>query len=315
MFNLIPMLLLGLLPLGVPVNQTGDSTKYTILEESTDQLRFRSSSGIEFRCALIQPGEFEMGDKKAYTSNKLLRGMMRVAGHGSAQPSDAGPIRKTTITKGFYILDTKVTAEAYCEFLNEVKAEKDRWIILRLPILGGYSQIRLKEGRYVPFDKLERAAVSTATWDGANAYCEWLSKKLGRKVRLPTEAEWEFCAKGPEGRHYPWGQSRSQQVNYGYFIGADDPPNMIAKAYPANATPQRVYDMIGPVAEWCCDRYQRKYDLNDTVDPQGPPRNEDQARVLRGRRTETTYRAHSLPEASVSAGIYGFRFVVKERGR
>lgn len=305
-------ILLSFWSFSTPLGQAGDQYKYSILEENSEQLRFRSNSGIEFRCVLIKPSEFEMGDKKRYVSNKLLRGAMTLAGHGSAHPSDAGPIRKTKISKGYYILDTKVTAEAYCEFLNEVNHEKNRWIVLRLPVIGGYSEINLKEGRYVPFDKLERAVVSTATWHGASAYCEWLSKKLGRKVRLPTEAEWEFCAKGPEGKEYPWGPTRDNKVNYGYFILPDDPQHTFAKAYPANATPQQVYDMIGPVAEWCSDLYQRKYDINDIVDPKGPKNNDDGAHVLRGRRLETTYRDKNLPEASVGAGIYGFRFVVEE---
>jgi len=304
-------ILLSFLSFSIPLSQAGDQYKYSILEENSDQLRFRSNSGIEFRCVNIKPGEFEMGDKKGYSSNKWLRGAMTLAGHGSAHPSDAGPVRKTKITKGYYILDTKVTADAYCEFLNEVKREKESWIIPG-SFLGGYSVIRLKERRYFPLEKRSHAFVSTTTWHGATAYCEWLSRKLGRKVRLPTEAEWEFCAKGQEGREFPWGKTRDNNVNYGYLIGPDDPAYQLAKSYPANATPQKVYDMIGPVAEWCSDLYQRKYDLHDTVDPQGPKRNEDQARVLRGRRVKTTYRDNTLPDASMSGGIYGFRFVVEE---
>ena len=305
-------ILLSLWPSSVLSHQSDDQYSYSIVVEDLEQLRFRSSGGITFRCVYIKPGEFDMGDKKRYVTNKLLRGVMTVVGHGSAQPSDAGPVRKTKISKGFYVLDTKVTAEAFCEFLNEVKPEKKRWIILGLPFIGGYSVVRFEEGRYFPLDKLERAPVSTVTWNGACAYCEWLSKKLGKKVRLPTEAEWEYCAKGPESREYPWGNSFDNNANYGYFTRADDPKNALAGAYPANATPQKVYDLIGPVAEWCSDRYQRQYDLADNIDPQGPKQNDDEARVLRGRRIETTYRSYSLPDASVGAGIYGFRFVVEE---
>lgn len=305
------MILLSFWSFSTPVSQTGDQSRYSILEENSNQLRFRSNSGIEFRCVHIKSGEFEMGDKKRYPSNKWLRGAMTLAGQGSAHPSDAGPVRKTKITKGYYILDTKVTADAYCEFLNEVRREKESWIIPG-SFLGGYSVLQLKNGRCVPMEKREQAFVSTTTWHGATAYCEWLSKKLGRKVRLPTEAEWEYCAKGQEGRDFPWGKIRDNNVNYGYLIGPDDPPCQLAKAYPANATPQKVFDMMGPVAEWCSDLYQSKYDLHDTVDPQGPKRNEDQARVLRGRRVETTFRAKSLPDGSMTGGIYGFRFVVEE---
>lgn len=303
-------ILLSFWPFSIQMGQSDGHSSYSIIQETPDQIQIRSNSGIEFRCVFIKPGEFEMGDKKRYASNKLVRGAMTLAGHGSAHPSDAGPVRTTKITKGYYILDTKVTADAYCEFLNEAKQEKESWIIAG-SFLGGYSVIRLKDGRYIPVEKRDRAFVSTTTWHGATAYCEWLSRKLGRKVRLPTEAEWEYCAKGQEGREFPWGKIRDNNVNYGYLIAPDDPPHKLAKAYPANATPQKVYDMIGPIAEWCNDLYQRKYDLHDTVDPQGPERNEDQTRVLRGRREETTYRANTLPVASMTGGIYGFRFVVE----
>jgi len=262
----------------------------------------------------MKPGEFEMGDKRAYTPNKLLRGLMKVAGLGSATPSDAGPIRKTTITRGYYILDTKMTADAYCEFLNDAP-KGDKPYVIPGSFLGGYSVLRLKEGRYAPVDKLDRAMVSTTTWHGATAYCEWLSRKLGRKVRLPTEAEWEYCARGNEERNFPWGQSRESTVNYGDETKITHPHCFMAKAFPVNATPQKVYDMIGPVAEWCSDLYERKYDKDDKVDPKGPVKNEDGARVLRGRRIEAGYRQHCLPEATMTAGTFGFRFIVEEMPR
>ncbi|MBM4085163.1 MAG: hypothetical protein FJ272_10275, partial [Planctomycetes bacterium] len=53
----------------------------------------------------------------------------------------------------------------------------------------------------------ESHPVVYVTWEDAMAYCEWVSRGTGRAVRLPTEAQWEKAARGPEGFLYPWGNT------------------------------------------------------------------------------------------------------------
>jgi formylglycine-generating enzyme required for sulfatase activity len=92
--------------------------------------------------------------------------------------------------------------------------------------------------------------VVNVSWYEAVQFCRWLSLETGRSYRLPTEAEWEFAARGGQVRRlYPWG---------------DDPPQGRAcfgtgRACPAGAFPPNpygLYDMAGGVAQWCEDLFE-----------------------------------------------------------
>ncbi|MFH0908841.1 MAG: SUMF1/EgtB/PvdO family nonheme iron enzyme [bacterium] len=90
-----------------------------------------------------------------------------------------------------------------------------------------------------------RRPVSAVSYDDALAYCAWLSEKLGRRVRLPTEAEWEFAARGGVlGARYPWGWGAPE----GRACFASDSVRRVA-SFAAN--PVGLHDMAGNVAEWC----------------------------------------------------------------
>jgi formylglycine-generating enzyme required for sulfatase activity len=105
--------------------------------------------------------------------------------------------------------------------------------------------------------------VINVEWDDAQAYVQWLSRKTGKKYRLPTEAEFEYSARGGTTTAYPWGNEAS--INNAHCAGcSDDPysfvgsPPVPVASFPPN--PFGLYDMLGNVAEWVEDCWHDTYD-------------------------------------------------------
>ncbi len=95
------------------------------------------------------------------------------------------------------------------------------------------------------------------SWFEAVAYCRWLSAQTGHLFRLPTEAEWEKAAWGPDGHIWPWGNTweagRCNSKEAG--IGQTTPVGQ----FPGGASPYGALDMAGNVWEWCATQYGKGY--------------------------------------------------------
>ncbi len=107
------------------------------------------------------------------------------------------------------------------------------------------------------------APVVGVSWFEAEAYCNWLSARLGKPIRLPTETEWEVAARGTEGWEYPWGNywdsSHLNSSEYwhgeGYKFEMASPT--VVGQFPTGATQSGLHDLSGNVWEWCNSWYEQ----------------------------------------------------------
>jgi formylglycine-generating enzyme required for sulfatase activity len=110
--------------------------------------------------------------------------------------------------------------------------------------------------------------VTFVNWFDAVEFCDWLSVRWGFPVRLPTEAEWEFAARGGmEQKLYPWGDGPfAERADYATrWVGGPEP---VATAEPNG---YGLFDMCENVHEWCSDWFDPLYyAVSPSDNPRGP---------------------------------------------
>ena len=194
------------------------------------QVKVHPKNKLEY--VWIPPGTFSMGC---------------VPGDGDCDVIE-DPRHRVTITKGFWMSRTEVTVRAYKRFARKTKRKmppKPRVTAFDSLSLGAKSIADRFE--FGPGKKEDRPIVNV-TWEEAQAFC---SHSAGR---LPSEAEWEYAARGgKEGLVYPWGDTLSHEyANYGGATGSDQ-WRYTAPVASFPPTGFGLYDVIGNVWEWCAD--------------------------------------------------------------
>lgn len=187
---------------------------------------------------------------------------------------DERPHHEQTITQGFYLDLKPVTNASYDSFIdNDGYGIRDYWTEAGWRWVQSERKVRPINYRNLDDPQQPRIGVS---WFEAWAYCQW------RGGRLPTEAEWEWAARGPGNREYPWGNEGS--IDPSYVITVENADAKTAKVGSRmrleGASWVGALDMSGNVWEWCSSLY-RKYPYH-ADDGREDLLNISDGRVLRG---------------------------------
>jgi formylglycine-generating enzyme required for sulfatase activity len=221
------------------------------------------------RMVVVPAGEFAMGSPAAE------------AGRGV----DEGPLRQVTIAQPFGLGRSEVTVAEFRRFVEEAGYRTDAERDARAQGCSGftYADPAAQDPAAPAFTSWRNPGLAQAqadshpvlcvSWNDARAYAQWLSRKTGRRYRLPTEAEWEYAARAGGGASRPWGddpaqacrfanvadQSRFQTFGFGQKHECTDGHYFTAPA--AGYLPNRfgLYDMIGNVWEWTEDCWNASY--------------------------------------------------------
>jgi formylglycine-generating enzyme required for sulfatase activity len=144
------------------------------------------------------------------------------------------------------------------------------------------------------YDQAPDHPVACVSWHDARKYADWLSRRTGKKYRLPTEAEWEYAARAESETARPWGESAADACDHANVADQKARLTWKAEIHPCNDraaftsavgsyAPNAfgLYDMIGNVWEWVEDCLTPSYaDAPATGVAVAPP--ECRHRVLRG---------------------------------
>ena len=157
----------------------------------------------------------------------------------------------------FYLDKFEVSVGQYTDFLNAIGGYRDECFdedCTKTLLETGYSYILNNLGVYAPQPGREHFPVNWVSWYGAAEYCDWVG------MRLPTEAEWEYAARGIDGRLYPWGDEEPIQNFHAAFNYTLSQTNFGRALKPiddleAGDSPFGISNMSGNVMEWVQDYY------------------------------------------------------------
>lgn len=198
--------------------------------------------------------------------------------------ADESP-RHRAVLDDFLIDAEPVSAVAYARFLNALGAESDPWLVEWLCVDPGdrrTQQLQLfrnNRGRWAPIKGTEFQPMILVSWYGAAAYSLWAAgrdwKAFHSESFLPTEAQWEYAARGAEWRRFPWGDGvwspelaraelhRPRQRHSVPLPMADVHERL-------GMSPFGLHHMAGNVWQWCEDWYDPHYNGSSAAAARNP---------------------------------------------
>ncbi len=159
------------------------------------------------------------------------------------------PAHEICFDKPFWIDLTEVTVSQFVNFLNGQPEPVDSyqgWLDYEGNPLTDYRyQFALEDSNWYPLYREGNRPLMRVTWVGASDYCKW------RGARLPSEAEWEYAARGPESYLYPWGNELDKDKIIIMKVMIPE-----VGSIPQGASWVGALDMAGSLFEWTSSLYK-----------------------------------------------------------
>jgi len=222
--------LAGLEPVTPPSSEAAPSAPEVPSNPSVRALAFAAPAAINdasrSQSAPPPPGPIAEPEMVSIPGGTLVMG-------SNLDPSEA-PVHSVSI-KGFAISKAAVTVRAWSQC------------------------VAAKACPYVATEENEDAAVTNVSFNDAQRYIAWLSQETRMNFRLPTEAEWEYAARGGTRTKYWWGDDLQPGMINCKGCSGDQIARQTAKVEDFKPNPFGLYDMGGNVAQWVADCWHKNY--------------------------------------------------------
>lgn len=231
------------------------ATTVTKFEDYKEQI---PGTPVSFEMKAIPGGTYRMGSTEKEPFHK----------------SDESPVRTVTVSP-FFMAEVETTWDQYWAFYGETMSE-GRTLPEVVYANNSNPEVDAISGPTPPFGFPDqgwgggdRPAI-TMTHYAAETFCQWLSEKTGKKYRLPTEAEWEYAARGGTETPYFFPGSPKDYTNQGfwrkffspktdsimqYVVYANNSRNRTQEPSEVLPNPFGLKNMLGNVMEYCADKY------------------------------------------------------------
>ncbi|MDX5629947.1 MULTISPECIES: SUMF1/EgtB/PvdO family nonheme iron enzyme [unclassified Brenneria] len=270
------IVLAGLLLGGCKDEQKQEAERAALAQTSLDNM------------IMVKGGRFQMGDFGPLVGEKLP----------FSPEQDTKPLHWVALSD-FRMGKYRVTWGEFNRWLAFQGRDKNAY----------YKRIRDNDDKDFASDKVRISDnyPASVNWHDAQAYCRWLGTESGRRIDLPTEAQWEYAARSR-------GQFLILANSDNYYMMGEPEKNFTSDLKPVGSyapNPLGLYDMMGNGTDWVNDWYAADYYQHaPEKDPQGPT--EGQKRIVRGYLgsidgTYTIYRGKKIPSHNGTG--YGFRCV------